>query len=317
MPLLSTSLSHPQVLMFYATLAFAAILAVVAGVFYFLKAKAERTLVQVQGRVLAAEARAAEHQRTLHSPQQGLHTAHARKQSSPKKKGTLEEGSAAQGSSQELLQLRRDLAHVRDETKKLREQLRLRENEIKNAKETEDSHLFALREENKRLLEQLREADKKMQAQGSNRAAHTELQQSEAVKRLEAALEGARAQAVLAAEKVRGGEQESRRLREALKNTEGRLEKMNASTLDPRTLVRWRDRALEGRKMYRLMRQMRELSDDKLASYQAAVTQLSRYVLEQKHQELPEVKAGELAPDVYLAHAWAVVLETLDAGPQN
>ena len=318
MPFLSP-LQNPQVL--YSTavaaLLFATLMAALAGFVYFLKSRLQRKLSQLEGRMLAAEARASEHQRGLQGSQHGdlkTRSAQAQKPAASKNKQGAKQGNEGAGgasSPQELLQLRRDLAHTRYETKKLREELKARDAQVKEAKQNEETRLFALREENKRLVEQLRNTEKSTRdsLHSPAKIAELEAQFKERLKALEVTLEAARETArSQGVEKARAAELENRRLRDALKQTELRLEKMESKTIDPRVFVRWKERALEGRKMYQLMRQMRELSHEKLTSYQDAVTDLSRFVLEQKHQALPEVKAGEEIPDVYLAHAWAAVV---------
>ena len=62
--------------------------------------------------------------------------------------------------------------------------------------------------------------------------------------------------------------------------------------------------------MYRLMRQMKELSDEKLASYHEAVLDVAGGVFQERKLPLPTVREGETAAEVYLAQAWAALRET-------
>ncbi|NBW82685.1 hypothetical protein EBR21_13115 [bacterium] len=77
--------------------------------------------------------------------------------------------------------------------------------------------------------------------------------------------------------------------------------------IDPKTLERWKDRALTARHMYRMMRQMRELSDLKLSSYQEAVYEVSRTLLTIKGANSPEIGPHENKADRFLAEAWSLI----------
>jgi hypothetical protein len=59
--------------------------------------------------------------------------------------------------------------------------------------------------------------------------------------------------------------------------------------------------------MYRMMRQMRELSDLKLSTYQEAVIEVSSSLLNLKGITAPELSPNENKADRLLAEAWALV----------
>jgi hypothetical protein len=59
--------------------------------------------------------------------------------------------------------------------------------------------------------------------------------------------------------------------------------------------------------MYRMMRQMRELSDLKLSTYQEAVIEVSSSLLSLRGVAAPDLAPNENKADRLLAEAWALV----------
>jgi uncharacterized metal-binding protein YceD (DUF177 family) len=59
--------------------------------------------------------------------------------------------------------------------------------------------------------------------------------------------------------------------------------------------------------MYLLMKQMRELSDEKVQTYQEGVLDLSQWVLDKKNIPLPVVGKEEHKTDRFFAQAWDAV----------
>jgi hypothetical protein len=72
---------------------------------------------------------------------------------------------------------------------------------------------------------------------------------------------------------------------------------------------KWKERALEGRKMYQLMRQLRNMSDEKLTSYQEIVKNLASVIVSKEQLELSqnEKDADFLIP---------LVIKTLESNKQ-
>jgi hypothetical protein len=77
--------------------------------------------------------------------------------------------------------------------------------------------------------------------------------------------------------------------------------------LDPILFKKWKERALAARVQYQMMRQLRELSDIKLSTYQSSVVRLASFVFESTGTKAPRLGAGEVASDRYLAEALATL----------
>lgn len=214
-----------------------------------------------------------------------------------KQKNKPKDAEAAAAAQANVLEMKKELAKYRDEAKKLREELRSKEKELVLEKETVSNVLHPFKEENARLLEQLKEMDAQMRAlvqAGKTQisAADYEAKAKEVQRAKEEAAQWKGK--LLDLEKLNKGH---------VAKISSLQNKLQGAEVD----ARWRDRALTGRKMYQLMRQMRELSDNKVEAYQDGVLAVSQWVLQQKNIPLPQVQIGENRADRMLAEAWHAV----------
>ncbi|APJ04221.1 hypothetical protein [Silvanigrella aquatica] len=221
--------------------------------------------------------------------------------------------------SAEVLQLRKENSKLKDDLKKSKEEIRHKEKALKEEENLSKNKLFSLTEENSRLIAQMREMDVQLKQANSNlktqiplvdfekkiaEISHLKDENSELKQKL-AELDKIKKQnshkLSAAQEKVKVIEQELHKWTETAKTNNGK-------PLDAHSFLRWHDRAVSGRKMYKLMRQMRELSDSKVSTYQDGITALSQWVLQQKNITLPPLSSGEVLADRLLAEAWNAIL---------
>lgn len=224
--------------------------------------------------------------------------------------------------SKELLDSRRETAKLKDELRKAKEEQSERERDYKEQLEASEKKLFTTNEENKQFLEALREKDKEL-SQFSRTRDSQEKKSVDFGKEQERQNEVARLESNRAKQRVTELERSLKESQEKLDSLHHRLGTLQselkkwreASTafggkpLDPVLFLRWRDRALEGKQMYTFMRRLREMSDDKLTTYQQGIELLSEYVLRSMGAEVPQVKSNEVKADRYLATAWSLLRE--------
>ena len=221
--------------------------------------------------------------------------------------------------SVEILSLRKETAKLKDELKKAKEENRLKEKALKEEENITKNKLYSLTEENARLIGQMREMDHLLKQSNDNVKKQVPLMDFE--KKI---LEISQLKEEISNMKVKLSEHDKIKkqnisklssVQEKLKNTEQELQKWidtaktnDGKPIDPNAFLRWHDRAVSGRKMYKLMRQMRELSDSKVSTYQEGVIALSEWVLNQKNIKLPELSSSEVLADRLLAEAWNAIL---------
>lgn len=326
----------------YAAVLVAVAGAILAGFMSFAKIKVKDQNAELQGKLMLLEARNADLMRLKEQAGSGLpRTALANTQRGAHTNRPLAEDSP----SKDLLEARRELAHTRDDVRKLKDELRAREQELKAARDAIDGQLYSLREENKALLGQLREraatnqfnastltnagaqntqvatianqaADMPRPRRETPRLAATPAQIEELAKTkaradaLERQVKTLTAHSQTLETKGQQAQLELRKWREAGALADGK-------TLDPAMFIRWKERALEGRKMYQLMRQLRELSDSKLDSYQEGIVVLATHFLTHRNKALPDFKPGEVKADKFLAATWDAQGETDAKQPSN
>lgn len=214
-----------------------------------------------------------------------------------KQKARLKEAPAGASVQANVLEVKKELAKYRDEAKKLREELRSKDKELLFEKENVSTALYPLKEENSRLLEQLKEMDAQvrslLQAQKTQISAAEHDAKSKEVQRVKNEVVQLKSKLV-----------EFEKLN---KNHVAKISSLQNKLQSTEVDARWRDRALTGRKMYQLMRQMRELSDSKIETYQDGVLAVTEWVFAQKNMPLPEVRAGENKADRMLSEAWHAI----------
>ncbi|WP_158998490.1 hypothetical protein [Pigmentibacter ruber] len=221
--------------------------------------------------------------------------------------------------SQELLQLRKENSKLKDDIKKAKEEIKVKEKALKEEEIASKNRLFSLTEENSRFITQLKELDfqlkealnnqrnnvplvdfeKKMleisQFKEENTSLKNKLNEIEKQKKTQ------QAKINSLQEKLKLAESDLSQWLEAAKTNDGK-------PLDPSFIIKWHDRAITARKMYKLMRQMRELSDAKVNSYQEGISSVSQWVLKQKNIPTPSVSSGEVLADRLLAEAWNAIM---------
>ncbi|WGL60370.1 hypothetical protein QEJ31_01970 [Pigmentibacter sp. JX0631] len=222
-------------------------------------------------------------------------------------------------SSQELLHLRKENSKLKDDIKKAKEEIKNKEKALKEEEVASKNKLFSLTEENSRFITQLKELDlqlkealnnqrnnvplidfeKKMleisQFKEENSTLKSKLNEVDKFKKTQ------QAKISSLQEKLKLVEHDLSLWLDAAKTNDGK-------PLDPAFFVKWHDRAITARKMYKLMRQMRELSDAKVTSYQEGIANISQWVLNQKNIPIPQVSSGEVLADRLLAEAWNAIM---------
>lgn len=216
--------------------------------------------------------------------------------------------------NKELLDLRKSNAHLKDELKQLKQALRDSEQHLREADERTESTLYKVRSENAALVEKLRELDQNSPDKKRALALEQELHDTQNRNReLSSELSGVSKDLRYERQQLERIKKHSESLQKELQALRALLPETDAPTaealkkFDPRSLERWRDRAYTARHMYKMMRQMRELSDLKLSTYQEAVVDVSACLLELKGAPQPELAPNELKADRLLAEAWALI----------
>lgn len=223
--------------------------------------------------------------------------------------------------SAELLNLRKETAKLKDELKKTKEEIRLKDKSLKEQESNVKNKIFALKEENSRFVTQLKEMD--LSLKQCNESLKKQVPLSDFEQKL-VELSQIKDDLSHAKQKISEYEKSKKQniakltsLQDKLKSTEQDLQKwvdsaksIDGKPLDVSAFLRWHDRAITGRKMYRLMRQMRELSDSKISTYQDGIVTLSKWVLEQKNIGFPSIPPSEVPADRLLAEAWNAILSS-------
>ena len=219
----------------------------------------------------------------------------------------------------EVLNLRKETAKYKDELKKAKEEIRQKEKSLKEEENISKNKLYSLTEENAQLIGQMRLMDVELKQSLDNTKKQIPLKDfenkileisqlkeeiSEMKQKLNELNKIKKQNAIKlssAYEKIKVTEQELQKWLDSAKTNEGKL-------VDPHAFIRWHDRAISGRKMYKIMRQMRELSDSKVLTYQEGIIALSQWVLKQKNISMPPLSSGEVLADRLLAEAWNAIL---------
>lgn len=206
----------------------------------------------------------------------------------------------------DITELRREAARLRDDLKKQKEETRRAEAGSKDKLEALQVSLETLELENKSLMDLIREKEQIAKASEQHRQqtltsdrAETKKSNEEfanlqrRVQEMERRAKSDAEQNATLAQKLAAANSELAKWRDANKLADGK-------PLDPLMFKRWKERALEGRRMYQMMRYMRELSDEKLASYQDSVVVVCSELLKQLGQSVPSAKSGEVRSDKLL-----------------
>jgi len=228
-------------------------------------------------------------------------------QSEKKLAKNQEQHNNLQSHQTEVFELRRDNSRFKDDLKKLKEDLRIKENEFKRLESVHIDKLYFLTNEKETLLSQLKDLDKASKKQ---------------LDEVKYQLEQSKAQILEFQEMNSSFEKQSKSnisklitLQTKLKIAEQEIEKLNKQNsvpkvepVDPQLLMRWQERAVCAKKMYVLMKQMRELSDTKVESYQEGIIAIAEWVLHNTNMPMPVIRANENKADRLLAEAWTAVI---------
>ncbi|MEY3902952.1 MAG: hypothetical protein RL189_2258 [Pseudomonadota bacterium] len=231
--------------------------------------------------------------------------------SSQKKADTPKTPTENQKHAAEIVELRKNNSHLKDEVKQLKSELRTSEGLLKEFNSRSEGETFKLRAENQALIERIRDFESNSPDKKRAALLETELTDAKAALRnaqgeLSATLQKLKSERTTA-DKIRATAETLQQQVRELKNRLPDVEQEETVKIDPKTLARWKDRALTARQMYKMMRQMRELSDIKLSTYQEAVIDVSSTLLTMKGVESPTVAPQENKADRYLAEAWALI----------
>lgn len=185
-------------------------------------------------------------------------------------------------SESEINDLRREASRLREDVKKQREETRRAEQGSKDKVEALLLSVEKLSIENKAMLDSLKERTTQSKSVDAERLQAVAVEKSE-VKKANDEI------AVL-----------RRHCHDLEKRLRGAMQAIESKSVDSEMLGRWKDRALEGRRMYQMMRYMRELSDDKLTSYQDGLVTVCSELIKKMGHSLPEAKSGTVAADLLL-----------------
>jgi hypothetical protein len=211
------------------------------------------------------------------------------------------------GASDEIRTARKEIAHLKEQVQALRQEERAFGQRLKETVASKDNEIFKLKADLEQVIQDLKAAEKHASQRHHNqpdeisKSAASEAQQvmSDLKKRLAAAERSLKSET-----------ETNERLRKECAHLQGDLKKWTAAAadadgkaLDPVLFRRWKSRALTARQMYQMMRQLRDMSDLKLATYQDSVQRLASFVLKSTGHETPTLQPGEVKSDRYLAAA--------------
>jgi len=214
-----------------------------------------------------------------------------------------------QNSQKETFELRRDNARAKEEIKRFKEDLRMKDIEFKKLEALHIDKLYLTSKEKDVLLNQLKELD------ASHSSQLHELKQD--IVRLRAQEKELKAVIGLSEKQTKSNISKVISLQSKLKVAEQEIDKLskeNKAKLSPSSdasgLQKWKDRAICAKKMYLLMRQMRELSDNKLQTYQDGIIVMAEWVLNNTKTPNPQINENENKADRLLAEAWTAIIST-------
>lgn len=236
----------------------------------------------------------------------------------------------------ELLTLRRDLAHARQQIQTLKSEVLAAADTLKEVERHHEGTRYRLARDNEVLVKTVREleavvAEQKRQFEEQLRQASAGRGRSQLRQGVSGAqpaqldldpdaaatIEDARRRVAVLERALKSEQERGAALRSQKLQLESELRAWTSvatneagKVLDPQMFRRWKDRALAGRIQYQMMKQLRDLSDIKLATYQDAVLRLASYVFASTGRSAPLVSRGETPSDRFLGEALAVIAET-------
>lgn len=267
---------------------FLAVLIIVAGWLFFSKQKLDLKCNEVAAKLTEME-----------SHYLKLKQSRASQQKLEKKETEKTNDSSVNFAHQsESLFLKKEISHLKDELKKVKSELKGKDKELKEADQNTKNRLHNVIEENQKLLEQLKQMDRNLKdalEANKNKVSLSEFEQKQK------AVENLKAENLKYKNKLNAFEKSQNQNFEKSVSIQEKLKKLE------KEVKKWNERALTARKMYLLMKQMRELSDEKVQTYQEGVLDLSQWVLDKKNIPLPVVGKEEQKTDRFFAQAWDAV----------
>lgn len=280
----------------YGALAFGIVSLVLASLLYFSNRRLRRTVSDLEGRLQVAESRTA----------LSLETHHVKPEKQPK----TSRGPSA--SSDELIRLRKEAVRFREQINQLRSDLQAAESSREEARKLHMEEVRQLVLERDSVEAQLSAREQNQEKTAQKQTALDQKSNAELEKSLKEM-----GQHVASLERNLQTDRDAlARLKLEKQNLEGQLKKWTTTAkdfdgkpLDPVLFRRWKDRALTARVQYKMMKQLREMSDIKLSTYQDSVVKLADFVFESTGSKAPRVQNGEVKSDRYLAQALDILLE--------
>ena len=206
----------------------------------------------------------------------------------------------------------RDLVNYRKEIGKLKSELKKEKHNSESQKEESESQLSSIMEklnyikkENEELIEELKKTrnqntDKTLSKEPNTKKEDVGLSSDE-IKALRYKL--------LESERIINSRDSNiNTLKEKVKKLDNDLKDWReirdvskTEKITPKTILKWYRRALEAKKMYKIIQKTRELSDEKLLSYQDSIISLAKWFLEKNNFKLPIIRPSENKADRYLS----------------
>jgi hypothetical protein len=295
----------PNILLVLAVIGFLA-----AGLMFALRRTDAIKISQLQAALQSAESRVA---RSGVSQDPGG----AKKPSKDNSKSVSQTAQSAQ-SSGELLSLRKEVAALRSQVAAHRSEAKEFTSRIHDAVRAKENDIDQLTKDRLLLIGTVKELETRLAAQntaGKGVAGPAPLQRVAVSDDPESSASQELKRKVVTLERALKSEREQGdALRLDRQNLQAELRKWThvaqdegGKPLDPILFKKWKERALAARVQYQMMRQLRELSDIKLSTYQSSVVRLASFVFESTGTKAPRLGAGEVASDRYLAEALATL----------
>jgi hypothetical protein len=286
-------------------LVFAVIGYLAAAALYFSGKKSKLEMLRLQSSLQAAESRSFQN----HLNSAGL----AKKKDSSQRNEKSEKKEKLH--NEELVQLRKETGQLKNQLQQLKQENKDFGVKLKDMLHEKEVVIFQLQKDNEQLIASIREAEAKnrptvtsapnAQAQAAPAQIAAASQQKETPELIDLKKKLTHLERSLKSEKEFGEKlkQEKISLQSELRKWTSAAQDSDGKTLEPAMFKKWKDRALTARVQYQMMKQLREMSDIKLSTYQESVVRLAQFVFASTGSKAPLVQAGENTSDRFLAEA--------------
>jgi DNA repair exonuclease SbcCD ATPase subunit len=179
-------------------------------------------------------------------------------------------------------------AELKDEIKKLKETLKQKEEQLKHKDSEWETKNFKLQKDHIDLLDKVASMENYISETKSKNLnkQNSEIEQSQkfeshlkekqqTLNALTLRLENLDQNLKNKDQKLHEKDLKIKSLNEKLSEWNNVVEAFPGSTIDPTLFLKWKHRAVEGKRMYNLMRMLRDLSDEKLIGYQDQIKEIS------------------------------------------